>query len=68
MDIACDGGRSHTGKDLTEQWEVKVDSIDLTTLLKFDCEESRQMELYLKGICDQRRIFDCFLKGNNTRA
>ena len=44
--------------------KMQIVFINLTTLQKFGCEESRQMELYLKGNMGSKKNFVCFLKGN----
>lgn len=49
---------------------MQIVFINLTTLQKFGCEESRQMELYLKGNMGYgiKEEFCLFLKREHTRA
>lgn len=48
--------------------KVQVVFIYLTTLPKFGCEESRQMEWYLKGNMGSKKNLCLFLKREHTRA
>lgn len=47
---------------------MQIVFIYLTTLTKFGCEKSREMELYLKGSMGSKKNFCLFLKRGHTRA